>query len=103
MSFHRSFILFFLAWLPVAAQQPTPEAPPGVLIPGAVPVPVAGRPTVKDAAPAPGADLRNTKIVEDIIEKKLTGDALAGLYRRYTGRRIIVTTGAAAAEFSFVQ
>jgi type II secretion system protein D len=95
--------LFFLAWLPVAAQQPTPEAPPGVLIPGAVPVPAAGRPTVKDAAPAPGADLRNTKIVEDIIEKKLTGDALAGLYRRYTGRRIIVTTGAAAAEFSFVQ
>lgn len=108
MSFHRSFILFFLAWLPVAAQQPTPEAPPGVLIPGAVPVPAAGRPaagrpTVNDAAPAPGADLRNTKIVEDIIEKKLTGDALAGLYRRYTGRRIIVTTGAAAAEFSFVQ
>ena len=45
----------------------------------------------------------DTKIVEDIIEKKLTGDALAGLYRRYTGRRVLVTTAAATAEFSFVQ
>jgi type II secretion system protein D len=103
MTFHRSLILFFLAWLPVSAQQPPAEAPPGVLIPGAVPVPAAGRPAGKDAAPAPGADLGNTKIVEDIIEEKLTGDGLAVLYRRYTGRRIIVTTAAATAEFKFLQ
>ena len=103
MTFHRSLILFFLAWLPVTAQQPSAEAPPGVLIPGSVPVPAAGRPAVKGAAPALGADLGNTKIVEDIIEEKLTGDALAGLYRRYTGRRIIVTTAAATAEFKFFQ
>ena len=103
MSFHRSFLLFFLAWLPVSAQQPPAEAPPGVLIPGASPVPAAGLPAANDAAPAPGAALGKTQIVEDIIEKKLTGDALAGLYRRYTGRRIIVTTAAATAEFSFVQ
>jgi len=103
MSFHRTFLLFFLAWLPVSAQQPSAEAPPGVLIPGAGPVPAAGLPAVNDAPPARGADLGKTKIVEDIIEEKITGSSLAVLYRRYTGRRVIVTTGAATAEFTFVQ
>jgi len=47
--------------------------------------------------------LGETKITEDITEPKLTGTALAGLYRKYTGRRVIVSTAASAAEFSFVQ
>lgn len=54
-------------------------------------------------APKPGIPLGENKIEEDIIEPKLTGSALAGLYRRYTGRRVIVTAGAATAEMSFVQ
>lgn len=47
--------------------------------------------------------LANQLIVEDIIEPKLNGNALAGLYRKYTGRRVIVSSAAAQAEFSFVQ
>ena len=66
--------------------------------------PPARPPPNLPAPPAkPGLPLGETKIVEDIIEKKLSGDALAGLYRRYTGRRVIVTTAASTAEFSFVQ
>lgn len=103
MSFNRSFLLFFLAWTPVSAQQPPAEAPPGVLIPGAPPVPAAGLPVANGTALARSTALGNTKIVEDIIEEKITGSSLAVLYRRYTGRRVIVTTGAAAAEFTFVQ
>ncbi|NJM38667.1 MAG: hypothetical protein HC845_12825 [Akkermansiaceae bacterium] len=47
--------------------------------------------------------MEDTQIVSDINEPKLSGAALAALYRKYTGRRVIVTSGAAAAEFSFVQ
>jgi type II secretion system protein D len=47
--------------------------------------------------------LGENKIVEDIIEPKLSGNALAGLYRKYTGRRVIVSAAASIAEFSFVQ
>ncbi len=124
MSFHRSLALLLLfGWVTATAQPAAeappgaapeappgvvppappgvvPPAPPGVPIPGAVPPPAAGAPA---NAPQPAANLGDTKIVEDIIEKKLSGDALAGLYRRYTGRRVIVTTAAAAAEFAFVQ
>lgn len=45
----------------------------------------------------------DTKITADINEPKLSGTSLAGLYRKYTGRRVIVSAAAAAAEFSFVQ
>jgi type II secretory pathway component GspD/PulD (secretin) len=48
-------------------------------------------------------DLGQTKIIADINEPKLTGTALAGLYRKYTGKRVIVSAAAATAEFSFVQ
>jgi general secretion pathway protein D len=51
----------------------------------------------------PAPNLGDTKIIEDIIEPKLSGNALAGLYRKYTGRRVIISTPAATAEFSFVQ
>lgn len=44
-----------------------------------------------------------TKITADINEPKLSGNALAGLYRKYTGRRVIVSAAASTAEFSFVQ
>ncbi len=108
MSFHRSIILLLLAWVPVSAQPPAeappaviPAAngfPPGVPVPGAVPPPAAGAPAAQADVP-----LGETQITEDIIEKKLSGDALAGLYRRYTGRRVIVTTAASTAEFAFVQ
>ena len=122
MSVHRPIALLLLGWVTATAQPPaqppaeappgvTPEnppgvvppAPPGVPVPGTVPPPAAGAPAANAAAPKPGVPLGETKIVEDIIEKKLTGDALAGLYRRYTGRRVIVSTAAATAEFSFVQ
>lgn len=105
MSFQRSIVLLLLGWVSASAQQPA-EAPPGVPVPGAIPPPAAGapaRPAANNPAPQPGVPLGETKIVEDIIEKKLNGDALAGLYRRYTGRRVIVSTAAATAEFSFVQ
>ena len=118
MSVHRPIALLLLGWVTATAQPPAeappgvppenppgvvPPAPPGVPVPGTVPPPAAGAPAQNAAAPKPGVPLGETKIVEDIIEKKLTGDALAGLYRRYTGRRVIVSTAAATAEFSFVQ
>ncbi len=52
---------------------------------------------------APAVPLGETKITEPIEELKLSGDALAGLYRKYTGRRVIVSTAASTAEFRFVQ
>lgn len=98
---HRLLALFLLGWLPASAQVP-PAAPPGVPIPGEPPAP-AGFPEPEPvpgvAAAPPGGDL----IVEDIIEPKLSGSALAGLYRKYTGKRVIVSAAAAAAEFAFVQ
>ena len=53
--------------------------------------------------PQPGIPLGENTITEDIVEPKLSGNALAGLYRKYTGRRVIVAKAAADAEFSFVQ
>lgn len=107
MSFLRILPLFLLGVASVFGQEPVPappadiEPPPGVPVRDANPAP-AGEPA---AAPAPAAvqGLGNTKIVEDIVEPKLSGTALAGLYRKYTGRRVIVSAAAAAAEFSFVQ
>jgi general secretion pathway protein D len=51
----------------------------------------------------PADDLSSMKITDDIIEPKLNGTALASLYRKYTGRRVIVSSAAANAEFSFIQ
>jgi len=88
---------------PPVPATPAPEvvAPPGVPIPGLPQQPAAGAP----AAPVrlPGQPLGATKITTDINEPKLSGNALAGLYRKYTGRRVIVSAAASAAEFSFVQ
>jgi len=89
---------------PPASKPPTPvPPPPGVPIPGMVPAAPAGAPGAAQPPTVPGAPLGQTKIVADINEPKLSGNALAGLYRKYTGRRVIVSAAAAAAEFSFVQ
>jgi general secretion pathway protein D len=112
-------IPFLLLALPAFAQNepvPPPGLPPGVPIPGEQPVvPVEPAPAVPipgaaiAPADAPGGEpvagipLGENLIEEDIIEPRLSGNALAGLYRKYTGKRIIVTGAAAAAEFSFVQ
>ncbi len=115
MSCHRFIALLLIGCITASAQQPPgvpapAEAPPGVPVPAQEPPPGLPAPGAENPPPAvvpplnpPAANLGDTKIVEDIIEKKLSGDALAGLYRRYTGRRVIVSTAASAAEFSFVQ
>jgi len=113
MSLPRTFGFLLLGIASALAQNPA-DAPPGVPVPGVFPVPPAGEPqppgVVADpnAAPAPGAaapkaDLGATLITEPIEELKFSGDALAGLYRKYTGRRVIPTGAAAIAEFRFVQ
>ena len=87
---------------PPGLPAPVPPAPvPPAPVPPA-PVPPAGAPAGPQNAPAAN-NLGDNKIVEDIIEPKLSGNALAGLYRKYTGRRVIVSSAAAQAEFSFVQ
>ena len=106
MSFQRTFLLLVLTWASASAQDPA-EAPPGVPVPGA-PIEPAGAPEGIPARPPrpmpnnPG-ELGKTLIKEDIIEPKLTGNSLAGLYTKYTGRRVIVSSAAQTAEMSFVQ
>jgi hypothetical protein len=97
MPSHRSIALLLFGLVTASAQDPN-QAPPGVPIPGVVPPAPAGGP-----GQAPGIVLGNTKITEPIEELKLNGDALAGLYTKYTGRRVIVSTAASTGEFRFVQ
>ncbi len=94
---------------PAANQAPaaTP-APPAVPVPprigpGARPLPGGAVNPAAAAAAKPVVPLGETKIVEDINEPKLSGESLAGLWRIYTGRNVIVTSAAATAEFHFVQ
>jgi len=94
----RPICLLALGSALAVAQSPVPT-PPGVPIPGSTPSGTAGAPD----AVVVQENLGNTKITEDITEPKLSGTALAGLYRKYTGRRVIVTAAASTAEFSFVQ
>ncbi len=119
MSSHRSLLFLFLSLASASGQNPgNPDQippPPGVPIPEVIPPPQpAGEippaiPTINtpeagnQQIPQVRASLEDTKIVSDINEPKLNGSALAGLYRKYTGRRVIVTSAAAAAEFAFVQ
>ncbi|GAA5123165.1 hypothetical protein JIN84_11030 [Luteolibacter yonseiensis] len=105
MSFQRS-LAFLLLGLTAATGQETPT-PPGVPVPGVVPPPAAGLPAANPAANLPpaqaGVPLANQKINESINEPKLSGNALAGFYRKFTGRRVIVSAAASTAEFAFVQ
>lgn len=108
MSFPRSLAYFLLIATSASAQEPAenapaPITPPGVPIPGVVPAPAAGAPAVNVVPARPGAPLGETKIVEPIEMLKLSGDSLAGLYRKFTGRRVIVSSAASTAEFRFVQ
>jgi type II secretion system protein D len=103
MSVTRSIALLLLGLASVFGQAPAPVAPPGVPVPGVVPPAPAGAPAANQPAPNPGVPLGQTKIIDDINEPKLSGNALSGLYRTYTGRRVIVSAAASVAEFSFVQ
>lgn len=90
MSMHRTSILLLAFGLSATAQQPAPPA-----------VPVQG--VRGQAANGAQAQLENQLIQSPISEPKLSGERLAKLYRQYTGRRVIVTSAAIAAEFAFVQ
>jgi len=131
MSLIRIIALILAASLSAFAQEPVPPAAPepnqGQQAPPSVPVrgrqglpprpnaamppqpanggePAADAPKPASAPdPQPGIPLGENTITEDIVEPKLSGNALAGLYRKYTGRRVIVSKAAADAEFSFVQ
>lgn len=88
------------------AVPPPAAGQPVIPVPGAPQIPV--RPLPPPARPgAPDAQanipLAERKIVEDIIEPKLSGNALAGFFRQFTGKRVIVSSAASAAEFAFVQ
>lgn len=117
MPIHRSIAFLLLGCISASAQGPaTPPSipvptrglpsravtppPPGVPIPGAPPPVGAGVPVTQPLTPEA---MSKAKIIADINEPKLTGSALAGLYRKYTGKRVIVSAAAAAAEFAFVQ
>ncbi|MEI6819479.1 MAG: secretin N-terminal domain-containing protein [Verrucomicrobiota bacterium] len=108
MSFHHSIAILLLGLASAFGQEPAAEnpaiQPPGVPIPGEAPTPAAGAPSARPTATAtPASNLGQTLITEPIEELKLSGDALAGLYRKYTGRRVIISTAASTAEFRFVQ
>jgi general secretion pathway protein D len=107
MSLHRSIALLLLGLISATGQEPVqppevPVTPPGVPIPGNEAPPAAGAPANPPVA-QPGIPLGENLIIEPIEELKLSGDALAGLYRKYTGRRVIVSSAASTAEFRFVQ
>ncbi len=102
MSLHRPLALLLLGLASASAQPGVPVPPPGVPVEGAPQPPAAGAPAVNPGAQNQ-APLGETQIIEPIEELKLSGDALANLYRKYTGRRVIVSSAASTAEFRFVQ
>ncbi len=103
MNLKRLLLLFAASAPALLAQTPPPPSIPGPPEPAPV-APGAALPAAAPGRPAADPDtLGNTLITEPIEELKLSGDALAGLYRKYTGRRVIVPSTAAAAEFRFVQ
>jgi len=95
------YVSLLLAGIAMASAQ-TP-LPPGIEPPDQ-PVEAPRPPAaVRPANFNPDIALGENLIIEDIIEPKLSGNELAGLYRMYTGRRVIVSAAAAQAEFSFIQ
>ena len=128
MSLIRIIALILAACSCLLAQEPVPpvtepgqdpQAPPSLPVQGRQGIrpnlnapandpnaadPAADAPKPASAPePKPGIPLGENTIIEDIVEPKLSGNALAGLYRKYTGRRVIVAKAAADAEFSFIQ
>lgn len=116
----RRLVPFGLLALATAVAQ-DPAAPDAPQIPPSVPVqpaapggPQGPRPSFPGGRQGPAAaaaqqvnqdniPLPERKKTEPIINPKLNGNELAGLYREYTGRRVVVSSQAALAEFSFVQ
>jgi general secretion pathway protein D len=108
MSFLRPIAALGLAGITTGLAQPpeqplvTPQ-PPGQPAAPAVP-PAPGQPAPPAAPPAAGeVPLAEQKITQPITEPKLSGTALADLYRKFTGRRVIISAQAATAEFAFIQ
>ncbi|MEI6674953.1 MAG: secretin N-terminal domain-containing protein [Verrucomicrobiota bacterium] len=93
----------------ISPPAPAANVPPGGTVPGAAPAAAAGAPAAERkpvraaAVRDPNVPLGETKIVEPIEEVTLKGSELAILYRKYTGRRVIVAAAAATTEFSFIQ
>ena len=86
----------------VVPAQPAPVIPPA---PQMQPRPARAQGNAP-AAPAANQDsvpLAERKIIEPIVQPKLNGSELAALYKKYTGRRVIVSAAAAQTEFAFVQ
>lgn len=90
--------------LPPGAQPPIPGLPATPPAGGEEEAPAARPPVLERPENFdPNIPLGDNLIVEDIIKPKINGNELQGLYRAYTGRRVIVSSAAAQAEFSFVQ
>ena len=110
-----------VACVRVFAQGEVAEPEPPVPMPEPAAVPVQPAPVIPapqapvrpaprgqmnaPAAPANAEDvpLADRKITEPIVQPKLNGNELAALYKKYTGRRVIVSAAAAQTEFAFVQ
>ena len=86
---HRSILTLLAGSLLATAQEPPVPVPPQ---PGGAQPAVAGQP----ADP-------NTVINEDVVLPGITGENLAELYRKYTGRRVTVSVAASQAQFNFIQ
>lgn len=82
----RSLIFLLIASTPLLAQNQEVPAIPGIV-----------------DNPAANAALGQTLIRENLEYLALSGNDLAGLYRKYTGRRVIVASAASKAEFEFIQ
>jgi general secretion pathway protein D len=93
--FRHSLTALLISATPLFSQNEEVPVIPGIVQPaGPNPVP----------APQPAnANLGDTLIVEEIAYSPITGNDLADLYREYTGRRVIVSSAAAVAEFEFNQ
>jgi len=88
----------------VVPAQPAPVVPPPA--PQAQPRPARGPVNAPNLPAGPNPEnlpLAERKIVEPIVQPKLNGNDLAALYKKYTGRRVIVSAAAAQTEFAFVQ
>ncbi len=100
--------LFALISLPIllsvclAQDEEQEPAIPAIVPPPGVEAPPEIAPEVVAPKP-PAVGNANDLIIEPIIQPKLSGNDLADLYRSYTGRRVIVSSAAAGAEFSFIQ
>ncbi|MFC4993629.1 secretin N-terminal domain-containing protein [Rubritalea tangerina] len=82
---------FLLAGVASAQAPVLPEQPPEPPAPGAAP-----------AQEKPLVD-PNTILPEGVIEPQMSGEAIAQHYRKYTGKRVILTRAVQGVEISFVQ